>query len=299
MSPPFYTLWATNGPLDQSRLRRQLDQFRTTGLDGVVFHPRFYPNDPPYLDEQYLQEVFNAILYAKSIGLAFWIYDEDGWPSGVVGGQLLEKFLQDAQRWADLVTEKSERCLAEFGRDGKKWYLAGRTGTGVDYFKPDLTRHFLELTHERYRNGLAPEAWKHVEAIFCGEPEFGLDHAYDSLSKYGAIPRTPKLPELFRGRHNEDLLPLIPELFFAGENAKEVRVQFWELVTDIFNESFTAPIKNWCKQQGKLFTARVKGEEHPLFQVPTNGSCHQFFRNLSLPAIDALERFPSSHFFLR
>ncbi|HEY1719186.1 MAG TPA: hypothetical protein VGH42_12960 [Verrucomicrobiae bacterium] len=299
MTPLFYTFWAINGALDQSRLRRQLDQFKAVGLDGVVFHPRFYPNDPPYLSDDYLKQVSDAILHAKSIGLAFWIYDEDGWPSGTVGGQLLKKFPNDAQRRAELVTEKPERCLCEFEHDGIKWFLAERIGAGVDYFNPDLTRHFLELTHERYRTGLAPEAWQHVETIFCDEPEFGLGHAYNSLSKHGAIPWTPNLPELFRQRHGEDLLPLIPKLFFSGDNFEETRVQFWELLTDIFNESFTAPINDWCKRHGKLFTAHVKGEEHPLFQVPTSGSCSQFFRNLSLPGIDALERFPSNHFYPR
>jgi hypothetical protein len=124
-----------------------MDQFLAAGFDGVVFHPRFYPNNPPYLSERYLAEVSNAILYAKSIGLAFWIYDEDGWPSGTVGGQLLKKYPQDAQRWAGLVTNKPGHCLAEFERDGEKWFLAERTGAGVDYLNPDLARHFIELTH--------------------------------------------------------------------------------------------------------------------------------------------------------
>jgi hypothetical protein len=295
----FYSLWSINGPLDQTRLRRQMDQLKAAGLDGVVWHPRFYPNDPPYLGDRYLAEVSDAILHAKAIGLAFWIYDEDGWPSGTVGGQLLKKFPQDAQRWAELVTEKPERCLLEFEHAGKNWFIGERVGAGVDYFNPDLARHFIQLTHERYRTGLAPEAWEHVEAIFCDEPEFGLGHAYDSLSKHGAIPWTPRLPELFRQRLGEDLLPMLPQLFFSGENCGEMRVKFWELLTDIFNESFTAPINLWCEQHGKRFTAHLKGEEHPLFQVPTNGSCHQFFRHLSLPAIDALERFPSNHFYPR
>jgi hypothetical protein len=295
----FYSLWSINAALDQGRLRRQLDQFRAVGLDGVVWHPRFYPNIPPYLGERYLEEVSGAILHAKAIGLAFWIYDEDGWPSGTVGGQLLKKFPQDAQRWAELVAEKPERCLLEFEHAGKKWFVAERIGAGVDYFNPDLARHFIGLTHERYRTGLAPEAWAHVTAIFCDEPEFGLGHAYDSLSQHGAIPWTPALPEIFRRRHGEDLPPLLPQLFFPGENSGETRVKFWELLTDLFNESFTAPINDWCRRQGKRFTAHVKGEEHPLFQVPTSGSCHQFFRNLSLPGIDALERFPSGDFFPR
>ena len=295
-SPRFLSLWAINGPPDQARLRRQLDQLKAAGLDGVVWHPRFYPNAPPYLGDRYLAEVSDAILHAKSIGLAFWIYDEDGWPSGTVGGQLLKKFPDDAQRWAELVVKKPERCLAEFKHAGKKWFLAERTGAGVDYFNPNLARHFLELTHERYRTGLKPEAWRHVGAIFCDEPEFGLGHAFASLSKHGAIPWTPRLPEIFRQHHGEELLPLIPKIFFPGDGCAESRVKFWELLTDIFNESFTAPINKWCARHGKKFTAHVKGEEHPLFQVPTNGSCHQFFRNLSLPGIDALERYPSNNF---
>ena len=103
MTPRFYAFWAINGALAQARLRRQLEQFRAAGFDGVVWHPRFYPNEPPYLSDEYLAEVSEAILHAKSLGLAFWIYDEDGWPSGTVGGQLLKKFPDDAQRWADLV----------------------------------------------------------------------------------------------------------------------------------------------------------------------------------------------------
>ena len=99
LSLRFMSLWAINGPLDQTRLRRQLDQLKAAGLDGVVWHPRFYPNEPPYLGDRYLAEVSDVILYAKSLGLAFWIYDEDGWPSGTVGGQLLKQFPDDAQRW--------------------------------------------------------------------------------------------------------------------------------------------------------------------------------------------------------
>ncbi len=42
MTASFYTFWSINGRLDRSRLREQMDAFRAAGLDGVVFHPRFY-----------------------------------------------------------------------------------------------------------------------------------------------------------------------------------------------------------------------------------------------------------------
>jgi len=337
----FYALWAINAPLEPARLRRQLEAFRACGFDGVIWHPRFYPGQPPYLGNCYLTGVSEVILHAKSLGLAFWIYDEDGWPSGTVGGQLLIKYPADAQCWAELVPEvetergsvsrsrlenaktpgessdsskceaaaahrpalrnegSGSRVLAAFQHAGTRWSLVQRIGQGVDYFNPDLARHFIELTYERYRTGLPAEAWEHVAAMFSDEPEFGLGHAYDSLSPHGAIPWTPKLPELFRQRHGGDLLAHIADIFFDGPNAPVTRVRFWELLTDVFNKSFTSPINDWCSRHGKLFTAHVKGEEHPLFQVPTTGSCHQFFRHLSLPAIDALERYPANNFFPR
>jgi hypothetical protein len=223
--PRFYTLWAINGALEQARLRRQLERFREAGLDGVVFHPRFYPGDPPYLGERYLAEVSDAILHAKRLGMAFWIYDENGWPSGTAGGELLERYPEERQCWAGLVPERPERCLAEFETAEGRWYLEERQGAGVDYLNPEVARHFMELTHEPYHRGLAAEAFDHVEAFFCDEPEFGLGHAFEALPPRGAIPWTPGLPECYRQRFGEDLAPVLPLLFFAGEGHREARVR--------------------------------------------------------------------------
>jgi hypothetical protein len=299
MKPRFYTLWAINAALDERELYRQLDRLRGFGFDGAVFHPRFYPNEPPYLSDEYLAILSRVILHAKSIGMDFWIYDENGWPSGTVGGALLKHHPGDVQQWADLVTEPPADCLGNFERDGQRWFVARRRGVGVDYFNPNLARHFIEMTHERYRQGLSPAAFEHVSAFFCDEPEFGLGHTYDALSPHGAMPWTPRLPELFRARYGEELEPLLPKLFFPGDGCGEARVKFWELLTDVFNESFNAPLNEWCRRHGKRYTAHVKGEEHPLFQVPTSGSCHQVFQHLALPAIDALERYLSNHFYPR
>ena len=299
MTPRFYSLWSINAPLEERRLCAQLDLLRSLGFDGAVFHPRFYPNNPPYLGDQYMAILSRTILHAKSIGMEFWIYDEDGWPSGTVGGQLLKRCPQNRQQWADLTTEPPTDTLGSFEHQGQRWHLARRHGSGVDYLNPDLALHFLELTHERYRVGLEREAFEYVTTFFCDEPEFGLGHAYDHLSPHGSIPWTPQLPELYFKRHGRPLNADLPLLFFAGDGAAEARVRFWELLTDIFCQAFLDPIDQWCHRHGKRFTAHVKGEEHPLFQVPMVGSCHQVFQHLALPGIDALERFPSNHFFPR
>ncbi len=297
--PRFYALWAINGPLDERRLCRQLDQMRAFGLDGAVFHPRFYPNEPAYLGDAYMKVLSGTILYAKSIGLDLWIYDEDGWPSGTVSGELLKRYPQDGQQWANLVLEEPRECLGSFEHGGKRWYVAREVGKGVDYFSSRFTQHFLSMTHDRYRQGLEPGAWDHVSTIFCDEPEFGLGHAFDALSRCGAIPWTAELPEIYQRRYGDPIASILPLIFFPGEGSGAARVRFWELLTDLFVDSFISPIDQWCAKNGKRFTAHIKGEEHPLFQVPMVGSCNRIFRHLSLPGIDALERFPSNDYFPR
>jgi hypothetical protein len=228
-----------------------------------------------------------VILRAKSLGMAVWIYDENGWPSGTVGGKMLKQHPQLRQQWIELTDELPDDCLASFEREGKTWHIARRYGHGVDYLNPELAPAFLKLTYERYRDGLDPAAFEHVSAFFGDEPELGIGHAYDEVSPHGALPWGDHVAKLGT--------PDFEDLFFVGET----RVPFIESLTDLFNEGFTAPINEWCKAHGKDFTAHVKGEEHPLFQVAMVGSCQPFFRNLTLPGIDALERHPSGNYFPR
>jgi hypothetical protein len=111
--------------------------------------------------------VSNVILYAKSIGMEFWIYDKDGWPSGTVGGELLRLHPDLRHQWADLAAYESDSAdaLAKFDHTGIGWSLKRRHGAGVDYLNSDLSRHFLAMTQERYRTALAPAAFDHVAAF--------------------------------------------------------------------------------------------------------------------------------------
>jgi hypothetical protein len=293
----FLSLWAINGPLEGRRLRTQLDQMKASGLDGAVFHPRFYPNQPEYLTGAYLADVSDAILHAKSIGLDFWIYDENGWPSGTAGGKLLREYPDDAASWLELSPDRSPTTVFSFVENGSTWRLNRRTLAGIDCLSPGACEHFLSITHEAYRTGLSPAAWEHVTAFFSDEPEMGL--SWDTVPKLGAIPWTSRMTQRYAERFGEDLPAALPSLFFKRTGYREFRLRFWEWATELFCEGFFDPYRKWCEKHGKIFTAHVKGEEHPLFQVPMAGSCHQVFRHIGLPGIDALERFPSNDFFPR
>lgn len=277
-SPLFYSLWAINRPLDQTALRRQADQLRECGLDGVVFHPRFYPNEPPYLGAAYMAQLSELIVYCKSAGIRFWIYDENGWPSGTVGGRMLARHPEFAQSWIAVSQTPCAGAIGGFTRNGTRHYVVPGRGGGVDYLNPDFTRRFIEMTYEAYRTGLSAEAFDYVEAFFCDEPEMGLGHAHGDLPAAGALPWTPRLPEIFRDRCGGDLIALLPLLFFEDEGSREARISFWECVSGLFCDAFLAPLNQWCGDHGKLFTGHVKGEEHPLFQAPMVAGSAKFRR---------------------
>jgi len=297
----FLSLWAIDAPLDEARLCRQLEAMKADGLDGVVFHPRFFPGQPAYLSAEYLRILSQVILRARDLGLGFWIYDENGWPSGVAGGELLKQFPDDAGGILTLHEGDAADAWHSFTHDNRRWHLQLVRTHEIDYLSPEACRHFLALVHDRYRDGLDPAAWAHVEAFFTDEPEFGLGVNIDRVPPHGALPWSPGLPDLYRQQFGRDILDDLPSVFFNNPDGahEDVRIRFWEFLTDRLCEGFFAPYQAWCRREGKLFTGHLKGDEHPLFQVMLNGSCHQLFRHFDMPGIDPLERFPGCNFYAR
>lgn len=304
----FYTFWSVNDRLDQSRLRKQIDDMKGFGFDGAVFHPRFYPGKPPYMSAEYLAEVSDLILYAKSVGMEFWIYDENGWPSGTADGLMYQRHPDEVCVWVELSKEKSPETIRSFsigdaikllpeGSDGERWHLNVRRVQGIDCMDPQACRDFLGIIHEGYRAGLKPEAFDYVSAFFSDEPELGL--GWGKIPSHGNIPWTRNMPRLWKERFGEDLLEKLPLMFFPAEGYREFRIRYREFATDLFCGGFFDPYLQWCQQHGKTFTAHVKGEEHPMFQVIMSGSCSRVFQHISLPGIDALERYPHNHFYPR
>ncbi len=309
MTVSYYTFWSINGRLDRSRLRAQMDAFKAAGLDGVVFHPRFYPGIPPYMSPAYLAEVSDAILYARDIGLRFWIYDENGWPSGTADGQLLAKYPESAAVRLDLYEKPLPGSIGSFQVTAsgeiasggapavKTWHMVPRTIDYVDSLNPEVCRQFLGLIHERYRTGLAPEAFAYAEAFFADEPESGAIKS--PMPDTAGAPWSPSLAAALERKFGAGYARLLPLLFARGDGDREFRIAYGELLTDQMADGFFVPYLDWCRKNGKQFIGHVKGEEHPLFQLPMVGSCHRIYRHLSMPGIDSLERYPAIDFYPR
>ncbi len=261
------SFWAINAPLDAVKLSAQMDEMKKLGLDGVVFHPRFYPGKPAYLSEEYMDIVSEVILHARETGMEFWLYDEDGWPSGTAGGLVMKahpEFRMMALNEDLSITEKP----------------------GVSAIEKGTVDAFIEITHERYARMLKKEAFDYVTGFFSDEVGFcGMGSASDT----GKTPWCTDMPEKFHTR----------ALFEDVPGGADIRVEYWEYLMELMQERFYRPIKRWCEAHGKKYTGHLKGEEHPYFAVSYSGSIVSSLRSFDLPGIDALERYIPHSLFTR
>ena len=83
--------WSWNNYLDEKELCRQIEDMKAAGIGGFVLHARTGLKEE-YLGEKWFSCVSACLAKARELHMEAWIYDENGWPSGFVGGRLLENY---------------------------------------------------------------------------------------------------------------------------------------------------------------------------------------------------------------
>lgn len=261
-----FSLWSVDDIADTKILTKQMDDFIRLGFNGVVFHPRRYSSAVKYLSKEYMDILSDIILYAKEIGLDFWLYDENGWPSGSADGQVIKNMPDLKCKWLGY-------------EDGK---VVIKERTGINSIDKRGVKRFIEITHEGYKNGLSKEAFDYIGGFFSDEVGFLEGHG--ACMDRGGIPWSEEIAEIYDG----DISDKLPELF--DERESEFKIWYWETLTSLLADNFYGQIENWCRENGKLYTAHLKGEESPFFQISYSGSAFQVLKNVSVPGVDALGR---------
>ena len=289
----FLSFWSINDGVHTETICRQMSEMQAHGIEGVVYHPRFYPGRPDYMTEEFIRVTGEVILYAKSIGMEFWIYDENGWPSGSADGQVL-KAHPNSKRWGLACVKEGEiregdQVLCRRGGEA----VVARGESGVSPLCRETTDTFIALTHERYEKELPHEAFDYVTGFFCDEVDYFPGH----LLEEGAVPWCADFEPFYTEKYGESPCNELWKLFDREEEHPEFKIRFWETAGDLIARNFYQPYLEWCEKRGKLFTGHLKGEESPYFQLMFSGSCFTQLKGLSLPAIDTLERYHGNHFF--
>ena len=82
-----FPFWFLNGALEEGELKRQLQDFKAHGIDGVVLHPRLgLADDIEYLGPRYMQLIRATVAEAERLNMQVMLYDEAMYPSGAAHG---------------------------------------------------------------------------------------------------------------------------------------------------------------------------------------------------------------------
>ena len=320
--------WSWNNKLDADQLKRQIDYFKRMGFGGAHMHVRT-GMATPYLSESYMQVVRECVDHFQNRDMLAWLYDEDRWPSGAAGGlvtqdprlrirhllftrSLDESTLNDQEyrlgRYA--VRLDSHGCLTHYRRlgeseevhkDEQAWaaYLKTarpRSGfndqTYVDTLNRCAIERFIEVTHERYRQCVGDRFGTVAPAIFTDEPQMDRNRRFSrpDAGEDVTLPFTDNLPETYQAAYGQDLLDVLPELFWelAGEAHSSVRWRFHDHVTERFTQAFADTIGEWCGRHGLRLTGHMMEEPTLFSQTHAIGEAMRAYRGFQLPGIDIL-----------
>lgn len=319
--------WFWNGELTDAEIIRDLEEMKSHGARSLMVFP-YFGMTIEYLSPAYFERVKFAVGAAKRAGLRIWFMDEGSYPSSFVGGRITrerpdlrmkalaigEKFTAIAGQKVSLrrdqntvavyaVEQGGERILLEgdeWTPAKGKWDIrsvrweyrtpATRHANRAGFFKdsmfslsdpldPEATKFFLDAVHEEYRKHIGDEFGKTVMGFMGDEPSVA------------GLPWTPRFLEEFRARKKYDLKPYLASLLDdRGEVPSNIRADYFDVWTDLYNENFFRPQAEWCERNGLEYIVHLCGEEETPVFIRLNGDYFKANRHVQIPGVDAIWR---------
>lgn len=164
--------------------------------------------------------------------------------------------------------------------------------TYVDTLSRDAMAHFINITHEVYKDKVGDKFGTVVPCIFTDEPQLvtktplewprGRDDVF--------LPWTGDLPETFREACGIDLVENLPELIWNLPEGKAsvTRYHFHDHTCERFVLAFMDQIGKWCREN-KIFLNGHMYEEPSLWsQTTALGEAMRCYRSMEMPGMDLL-----------
>jgi len=285
-----------------------LKALKDAGMGGIVCNVAFQD----YLrSEAHWAALVRAVESCKQLGMAVWIYDEDGYPSAAAGGRVLER--NRAFEAQVLACDRGRpdpfflRPAYEFTHASNNYYASRRCPNLLD---AAAIKCFVEVTHDEYRRRLGGHLGTTVKAFFTDEPSLMAVHlgqlpesvrrnvrvadpVDDKAACLPTVPWCTDLPEQYRRRHDEDLMAVRRSLFEGTSEAdRAVRRRFWALVADLVAERFFGQIQDWCRANRVASSGHGLWEENVLHHVPLYGNLFKSLLRMDIPGLDLLTSDP-------
>ncbi len=276
---------------DIETIRKRLKELRALGIGGLVVNVSFRD----YLRSEEQWRLFlDGLKVAEELGFVLWLYDEEGYPSGVAGGLVLEKN-----------PDYEAIGLVRFvGDDGKVRYEIKRMFEGthctenvykkrryINILNPEAVRTFITLTHNEYAKRI-PNIGKRIRAIFTDEPSLMTTYIRPPEGALPAIPWVEDLLNEFRRRKGYDLMSHLESLFQNVGDYQRIRCDFYDVIAQLVAERYFGQIQEWCRRHGIASSGHLLAEEKLLWHAMYYGDLLACLRRMDIPGIDMLTSDP-------
>lgn len=283
--------WSWNDKLEPKKLTEQLQWMEQNGTGGAFMHARLGLRTE-YLSDEWMECVQACAKEAQRLGIKSWIYDENGWPSGFVGGKLLEdqencdQYIVSSTGTFDekadvsyLLTEKELIRVFHGEKEGEYLNLYIRTSVStVDILNPEVVDKFLTLTHEKYRAHFGEQFEEMIEGFFTDEPQY---YRWNT-------PYTKMMPSHFRENYGEDLFDSLGLLFVEKKGYRTFRYRYWKSMQTLMLENFAKRYYTWCEEHHVKLTGHYIEELYLNGQLLCCGGIMPFYQYEHIPGIDWL-----------
>ncbi|MBR4942695.1 MAG: hypothetical protein IKZ28_01575, partial [Clostridia bacterium] len=219
--------------------------------------------------------------------------DENGWPSGFVGGKLLETEAFRLHYMMHTVGDFDENATYHYLVDGDKLERVEERTDGtfvnvfdyesvsmVDVTSGDVVDAFIQETHEKYKQELK-DITNDVVGFFTDEPQ------YCSL---GGAPYPTKIRAYFQEKYGEELLDRLGLLFIKKKGCELFRYRYYKGCQELFLKNFAEKLYNWHEENGLQFTGHYVEERTMFTQMLNNAGIMPYYEFMHMPGIDWLCR---------
>lgn len=283
--------WSWNAQLEEKELKRQIQWMDDNAIGGFFMHARSGLKTP-YLSEEWMQYIETCCGEAQKRNMKAWAYDENGWPSGFVGGKLLKEVsdrdmyiihtIGEYDPQADVSYLIGDKCLQLVKRsEGQGEYLnlfLKHSDSTVDILNPKVTQKFLNMTHQQYVDYLGENFSSKLEGFFTDEPQY-----YRWKTPY-----TPLIQEYFLKEFGEDIFENLGLLFVEKEGYRTFRYRYWLGMQKLMLNNYAKQVYDWCDEHGVKLTGHYLEEKSLDWQLMCCGGIMPFYEYEHIPGVDWL-----------
>ena len=270
--------WSWNEKLDTDETKRQIGLMDEAGIGGYFMHARGGLLTE-YMGEEWFDNVRASIEEGDRRGMHSWAYDENGWPSGFGGGKvngLGDEYRQKSLHIEPLTDENTDAENTVLIMDGIRYFYRINEFY-VDTLDKKVIGKFIEEIYQKYYDKFGST----FDGFFTDEPQILRGDGY---------PWSFILEESFKERYGYSLIENLDSLFFDKEGCEDIRVDYWQLITDLFSDAFFKQIYEWCDAHGYKLTGHLVLEEDLMSQIVSNGACMPHYEYFHIPGMDWLGR---------